>query len=239
MYYKNNCLVKAKKDDIQSQVEVKIESEEKLSMKSKLIMKREKAKQRAKTKQELAPVTKIEADPTVDDFEKSEVNDDSNKKVLQMIRNRISAQNSRDKKKAYVYQLEDTKQKLYNDMLRLRQEKDFMLEEVDKLRELNAELFEKNQQLKNSLVPNTESPEEKEQTNEINGLLDLSSKQSLEGIRQKVINMSDPMTSNFVSQNKELFNSTFSFAMCFSMLLTSQINQKKTMASESKNFNMS
>lgn len=204
-------------------------------MRSKLIMKREKAKMRARTKQEFAPVTKIEADPTVEEFEKSEINEDGNKKVLQMIRNRISAQNSRDKKKAYVYQLEETKQKLYNDMLRLRQEKDFMLEEVDKLRELNAELFEKNKKLKNGMVPNAENSEEKEQANEISGLLGLSPNQSLEEIRQKVINMSDPMTSNFVSQNKELFNSTFSFAMCFSMMLTTQVNQKKAVNSESKN----
>jgi hypothetical protein len=221
---------------VQPIVEVKIETEEKLSMKSKLIMKREKARQRAKTKQELAPVTKIEEDPTVDEFEKSDGPDETNKKVLQMIRNRISAQNSRDKKKAYVYQLEETKQKLYTDMLRLRQEKDFMLEEVDKLRGQNAALFEKNRLLKTDMPLNSENLEEKDHMSELNGLLSISPNQSMEEIRQKVINMSDPMTSNFVSQNKELFNSTFSFAMCFSMMLTSQVNQKKTMAPESKYF---
>jgi len=72
------------------------------------------------------------------------------RKILQMIRNRISAQTSRDRKKAYLYHLEDTKSKLYVENSLLKQQNSSLLKEIAKLKAANQKMIKQNVSLRNS-----------------------------------------------------------------------------------------
>mmetsp|Transcript_33025 Transcript_33025/g.29932 ORF Transcript_33025/g.29932 Transcript_33025/m.29932 type:complete len:87 (-) Transcript_33025:1231-1491(-) len=68
-----------------------------------------------------------------------------------MIRNRISAQNSRDRKKAYLSQLENIKEHLAEENKKMNQENSHLLEEIKKLEEAHARAVQENEELKKSL----------------------------------------------------------------------------------------
>jgi len=218
-----NVLVKTKRGEVSPLIEVKIESEEKLLSKSKLIMKREKAKQRVKTKMDLPIVTKIESDVNIEEFDNLDTDSKTKKKMIQMIRNRISAQNSRDRKKAYLSQLEDAKNQLYTETLKASQEKNYLMNEINKMKEQNAKLLKENHKLKKIEDLDCGNchqgfrPNDQEIQN-----------QTIEELTQNIINSSDSKTSNMLAKNKGLFKNTFSFALSLSIILLTKFNQQNT-----------
>lgn len=90
--------------------------ETKLQLKSKRITKREQAKSRANKKRG----TEIENNENIS--ETKELNEKDKKKIQQKIRNRISAQQSRDRKKIYMETLENENHRLYLENESLKQE---------------------------------------------------------------------------------------------------------------------
>ncbi|CAK77454.1 unnamed protein product (macronuclear) [Paramecium tetraurelia] len=115
---------------------------QKLVEKMKRTMRREKAKQR-KNKEEPEIVSsskKIKRKKEDDDPLR-----DNDKKTIQMIRNRISAQNSRDRKKQYLHQLESQAQKEldYNNDLR---------KQLEDLQEKHQKLTNKSSKIRNQLT---------------------------------------------------------------------------------------
>lgn len=67
------------------------------------------------------------------------------------MRNRISAQNSRDRKKVYAQQLEELNGRLVEENSNLRREKEGLLGEISQLKYNESQLIHENQTLKNSL----------------------------------------------------------------------------------------
>jgi len=129
--------------------EVKIESEDKLVSRTKRIMKREKAKQRLRIKQEASPaLSSVNSKYIPDGFDNPDLDDKSKRKMVQMIRNRISAQNSRDRKKAYMVQLEEAKNVLAEENNKLNAEKGVLLKQLKKLEKTQRKLQHENQGLK-------------------------------------------------------------------------------------------
>lgn len=108
------------------------EEQAKMMEKSKRIIKREKAKTRKASKNQEASTNTQNSNNELNDRIALEigsldnVDDKSKKKKVQMIRNRISAQNSRDRKKAYIYSLE-------SENLELREEKAKLLARIAEL----------------------------------------------------------------------------------------------------------
>lgn len=186
-------------------------------------MKREKAKQRTRTKMDQMDqpfLVKIEPSMVSEDVENvdCEGKDKNKKKILQMIRNRISAQNSRDRKKAYLYQLEESKHKLYSDTFQLTQEKNILLNELARLREANEQITAENEELKNG---------SKFLCNKCNNSDNKSQQQPLEEMVQSFINSSDPTTSDLLNKNKGLLANTFTFSVFLSTILLNRLNQQK------------
>ena len=181
-------------------------------------MKREKAKQRAKNKMDFPIVPKIEANISLEEFDNIEADPKTKKKMIQMIRNRISAQNSRDRKKAYLSQLEDAKNRLYTETLRASQEKNCLLDEINKIKEHNTRLLKENQKLRKIDDLGCENCQRGSEDK-------TSQNQTIEEITQNMIKSSDSKTSNMLAKNKTLFKSTFSFALSLSLILLSKFGQ--------------
>lgn len=152
-------LVKTKKEESRlcspESFEVKIESDDKLVSRTKRILKREKAKQRIKTKQEGNISMPFPINTTASDVVNDpDLDDKTKKKMIQMIRNRISAQSSRDRKKVYMVQLEDAKSLLVDENSRLNLEKEVLLKEFRKLEETQRKLKSENEGLKRTMAQN-------------------------------------------------------------------------------------
>lgn len=77
------------------------------------------------------------------------IDEKTGKKLLQMIRNRISAQNSRDRRKAYLQTLEHAKEILLQENKNLYDEKNDIFEEVKRLQETNKRLLKEREVLVN------------------------------------------------------------------------------------------
>ncbi len=133
--------------------EVKVETDDKLISKSKRIMKREKAKQRVKVKQECESpmLSGVYSKYIPEGFDNPDLDEKTRKKMIQMIRNRISAQSSRDKKKAYMMHLEEVKNLLIEEKERTVQEKEQLMKQLHKLEKAQKKLKSENVELmKNS-----------------------------------------------------------------------------------------
>jgi hypothetical protein len=81
-------------------------------------------------------------------FNDPDLDDKTKKKMIQMIRNRISAQNSRDRKKAYVNTLEYARQKLAEETHQYRDERNKAIEDYKKLQEAYNQLLSENAELR-------------------------------------------------------------------------------------------
>lgn len=131
------------------------ETEEKICKKSKRISKRAVAKERTKTKQEVQSIFKnTDTKKALEELDDMNLDEQSKKKQKQMMRNRISAQNSRDRKKAYAQQLEQINEQLVEENSNLRREKQVLLEEISQLKYSESQLLNENQTLKSSMCAN-------------------------------------------------------------------------------------
>jgi len=132
---------------------VKIECEEKLVSRTKRIQKREKAKQRLKVKQEASSpmLSSVNSKYIPEGFDNPDLDEKTRRKMVQMIRNRISAQSSRDRKKAYMMQLEDAKALLAEENSKICQEKESLMKQLKKLEKTQRKLQSENQELKKNM----------------------------------------------------------------------------------------
>lgn len=71
-----------------------------------------------------------------DGFDNPDLDDNTKKKMIQMIRNRVSAQSSRDKKKMYVTQLEEARDELEEENFNLRRDRSLL---GNKIKDLESE----------------------------------------------------------------------------------------------------
>ena len=220
--------MRTKRGSISDSIEVKIETEEKLLNKSKLIMKREKAKLRVRTKLDRTSI-KIETKSFSEGSEDSEFcGKNNNKNVLQMVRNRISAQNSRDRKKMYLNQLEEAKNKLHTDTQYLTNEKNSLMKELYELRESNRKLQEENQGLKMSFENGFEQLNQK-------FAVDNLAQQSFQETIRNVIKNFDPATQKLLNENtKNLYDNTSNFAVFFSIIFMLYKNNQESLPLRSK-----
>ena len=116
----------------------------KLAMKSKRIMKREQAKQRAKEKVQLKKEIEVKEESERSMRREDEADDDcedlsekDKKKMEQKIRNRVSAQQSRDRKKVYIVNLEHQNAALITENSLLKQDVMFLKQENEHLKQEN------------------------------------------------------------------------------------------------------
>lgn len=121
-----------------------------ISSKSKLIQKREKAKQRSQAKlpkvtEEAVLTGAIPAKYIPPEFNEATLDEKSKKKMLQMIRNRISAQNSRDRRKNLIETLENKQRELAEENLKLKNR-------VRQLEDMNAQLLKENQEFRKTMA---------------------------------------------------------------------------------------
>jgi len=164
------------------------ERETKLNSRSKRIQKREKAKERVKTKTTKNTTTKASAKPKEElsnedfllqvdakfipeGFDDPDMDDKTRKKMIQMIRNRVSAQNSRDRKKVYLQQLEENNTHLSEANARLIKEKENILKQLkeaeatcQKFKEENEALRRNNLCLKCGCTLEIQSPTSSEES---------------------------------------------------------------------------
>jgi hypothetical protein len=119
----------------------------KLGTNSKKI-KREVAKQRTQLKQIVKPSSKSENDEQTEallaELNNPNLDEKSSKKLKQMIRNRISAQNSRDRKKAYVSNMEKN-----TNFLKMQNTQ--LIQEITILKEANKLLISEKEEMKKKL----------------------------------------------------------------------------------------
>jgi len=174
-------------------------------------MKREKARQRALTRFVKPICLKIEADLESESQDAPTGEVKNKKKVLQMIRNRISAQTSRDRKKHYLYQLEDSKSKLYSENSMLKHQNTSLLQEIAKLKAANQRMIQQNEGLRNGSgleIIDIDPVEEKPKLNQ----------HVIETIVRKVMNNN----TGILSQGKESLTDVCSFASALSSMVFGQ-----------------
>jgi hypothetical protein len=82
-------------------------------------------------------------------FDDPDLDDQTKKKMIQVMRNRVSAQTSRDKKKVYVNQLEDMKNALADENSKLSKEKADLAEKLKKIEREREALRQEVEMLKN------------------------------------------------------------------------------------------
>ena len=226
--------MKAKKGDSRHSstdtFQVKIEADEKISTKTKLIMKREKAKQRLRVKQE--PTSSI-ADSTaklvLEDLNGPEFDGKTKKKMVQMIRNRISAQNSRDRKKAYVVQLEEARSMLEEDKAKLIQENSLLLKELKKLGEAQKKLKLENQELKRKQGIKEDTSKNCAQQNmnlENNDEKNIEDENPIENLSGVLKSLTEPNFSRLSTKNKNFLHYTIAFATIISIIMMMNFAQQ-------------
>jgi len=130
------------------EIKVKIEPEKKLMGNNRKARRRRSVKKEEDSSQ---IIVKKEAGICDEESEISsgskEHEGQSQKKMVQMIRNRISAQNSRDRRKAQLKALEDGKDEMSVQNKRLWDEKKGLLKEIKKLEQSNQKLLEEKERL--------------------------------------------------------------------------------------------
>lgn len=105
--------------------------------KSKRIAKQDKPREKIKFKQDPESIMKrVDSRYIPDGFDNPDLDDHTKKKMIQMIRNRVSAQSSRDKKKMYVTQLEEARDELEQENFTLLKEKSML---SNRIRDLERE----------------------------------------------------------------------------------------------------
>lgn len=204
-----------KEDEHECSIEVKIEPEKKLINNSRREYRREVAKKKTQKKMEAKNFSftpKLSLSP--DSFDSLSVDDKTGKKMLQMIRNRISAQNSRDRRKAYVNTLEDSKDILYQENLSLSVEKSKLLEEMQRLKESNALLLKERQQFLKGQGQSTESAQ--------------STESSMEQLKI------DNYLSKLGMKPKQGMGMAFSLGLLLSVSMMMQINEQNMLKLNSK-----
>lgn len=136
-----------------SSTDIDTESENKISNRSKRIAKVAKAKGRdtpVPSQDEF--INTVDFNLIPEGFGDPAIDHKTQKKMLKMIKNRVSAQNSRDKKKVYMQQLEEMNQAYVEENSMLQQEKNLLLEKLEKLEADYALLLKENEAMKHGAI---------------------------------------------------------------------------------------
>ena len=143
--------------------------------------------------------------------------------MIQMIRNRISAQTSRDRKKNYLRGLEQAKAKIAEDYSKLANEKSQLLLEIKKLRDSQANIISENERIKSSRKSTCDtcilSPSE--QTLPQPTFMD-----------KELEELSCSIASQIPECNKSLFKNAFTYATFISLVLLTNGNHQKNFTPE-------
>jgi len=228
--YRPFTIIRAKKQEPAESIPIKFEDQEKILSRSKRILKRAKAKQRSQLKQEFVPaLSPATSRYTAEPYNEGTGEDKTKKKMVQMIRNRISAQNSRDRKKNYVVQLEYSKNRLSDENEKLINDKNKLMKEIKKLEESQATMLKENQMLRNNKISQCSLCKGVTKGQQEKSIL------STEAFAKNIEDLASLILSKAQScQNKNLFNDIFSFATFVSFLFLS--NQQKNNTTEGNIF---
>lgn len=214
----------------------KAEQDDKALTKNKRSAKRQIAKERTKTKQDFAALLEgIDSKFIPEGFDDPNLDEKTKKKMIQMVRNRISAQNSRDRKKTHMLKLEDINHKLMSEKDALMKERTVLLDEIQRLQQANNALYEENQTLKNgnvcSICRRTHSTEPGQ--NEDDHQLP-STEESLQG---GFSGLNSPVLQRFASGGRG-FMTFFAFAALVSLVVVMNVQQSNTGIAPDNNNNM-
>jgi len=194
--------------------------------KNKRIMKRKIAKERTKTKQDVTAFLEgVDSKFIPEGFDDPNLDEKTKKKMIQMVRNRISAQNSRDRKKVHMMKLEDINTKLIMEKDALVKEREILVGEIQRLQQTNTVLYEENQTLKNgnicSLCRRPQNGEQSSQNDEENHLI--STDDSIQG---GFSGLNSPVLQRFASGGRG-FMTFFAFAAFVSLVVVMNVQQNQ------------
>jgi len=197
----------------------KTPSEDKLVSKSKRIQKRTEAKERTKVKLEAKAFFEgIDSKFLPEGYDDPNLDEKSRKKMIQMVRNRISAQNSRDRRKNRLQELEEINDQLNKDIKSLNQEKNGLIQQLNSLQNSNNILFQENQSLKSgnlcSSCGRSQSGGESTTQNDDEAVIFTSD----DGIVEGFSGLGSPTLSRFASSGKG-FLGFFAFAAVVSCVV--------------------
>ena len=211
---------------------VKLEAEDKLSAKSKRIMKRNAAKERTKTRKG-AETFLAGVDPKFlpEGFDDPNLDEKTRKKMIQMVRNRISAQNSRDRKKVFMQQMEEVNTRLMDEITTLKAEKTTLMNEITRLQQSEAQLILQNQTLRNNsestnnnMCSSCRRALHEEDPLYIDDYNNNQQQQTLEdNFNENFSTLSSPILSRFASNGRGLFT-FFTFAALVCIILVLNVN---------------
>jgi len=129
--------------------EVYFEQDGSVSEKSKRIQKRNAAKERTMNKKgATVSFSGVDSGLLPEGYDDPNLDERSKKKMIQMVRNRISAQNSRDRKKNHLSKIEEQNRLLEEHNKSLLNEKYALVQEINGLKEANNRLYQENQSLR-------------------------------------------------------------------------------------------
>lgn len=141
-------IIRPKREPSADSIEVKIEPEKKVITNSRREYRREVAKKKSLKKKEAKSfLSTYGTNLTPEGLSNLNIDEKTGKKLLQMIRNRISAQNSRDRRKAYLQSLEHAKDVLLKENENLGEEKNDLYQELKRLQEANMKLLKEREGL--------------------------------------------------------------------------------------------
>jgi len=213
-------------------VYTKAEVDEKKNNKNKRTMKRQIAKERTKTKQDYTAFLEgVDSKFLPEGFDDPNLDEKTKKRMVQMVRNRISAQNSRDRKKVHMMKLEDINTKLVQEKDALIKERTNLIDEMQRLQQANHALYEENQTLKNgnicSLCRRAQNGEtyQNEDENQI-----ASTEDSLTG---GFSGLNSPVLQRFASGGRG-FMTFFAFAAFVSLIVVMNVQQNPGFVPDSK-----
>jgi len=186
-------------------------------------MKRQIAKERTKTKQDYTAFLEgVDSKFLPEGFDDPNLDEKTKKRMVQMVRNRISAQNCRDRKKVHMMKLEDINTKLVQEKDALIKERTNLIDEMQRLQQANHALYEENQTLKNgnicSLCRRAQNGEtyQNEDENQI-----ASTEDSLTG---GFSGLNSPVLQRFASGGRG-FMTFFAFAAFVSLIVVMNVQQ--------------
>jgi len=205
------------------------QEDEKLLTKSKRIMKRNAAKERKKAKEETTfSLEGIDKKFIPEGFDDPNLDEKTRKKMIQMIRNRISAQNSRDRKKFQMQKLEDINTGIMEENTNLLREKAALLNEIAKMQENERKLYKEIENLRQSTVCSSCG---RAQNGDFTHNMDEAQQYSTEEEGLPIgglSNLSSPLLTRFASGGKG-FLAFFAFTCFLSLIVVMNYQQKEVM----------
>jgi hypothetical protein len=202
-------------------------SEEKVLNKSKRISKRNEAKERTKARQDAASFFQgVDSKFLPEGYDDPNLDEKTRKKMIQMVRNRISAQNSRDRKKMFMNQLEDVNAKLREEISSLNNDKAILMNQVGRLQEDQNRLLHENEALKqNQICPSCRRLQNGEIGQNEDEIFQPSTEESLQG--GGLSTLSSPILSRFSSNTRGFFGFAFTLATIMGIAILVMNGQPK------------